>query len=64
MDYGDAWTSTFLSASTCAILDALLKRTVVSLPIPLGRKYLRDKRNPNPRPFPILYILLLKEVHE
>lgn len=38
-----------------------------SVPIPkytLGRKYLWDKRNPNPRPFPVLYILLLKEVYE
>lgn len=38
-----------------------------SAPIPiytLGRKYLSDKRNPNPRLFPILYILLLKEVYE
>ncbi len=30
----------------------------------LARKYLRDEWNPNPRPFPILYILLIKELHK
>lgn len=30
----------------------------------LARKYLVDERNPNPRPFPILYILLIKELHK